>query len=58
LSFVVDWLNENKNENGKWDMSAAVKDGLYFPLSDSWRTAELRELDCTFWIEKIIAALE
>jgi len=58
LSFVIDWLNENRNENGKWDMSAVVKDGLYFPLSDSWRTAEMRELDCTYWIEMIKAALE
>ena len=22
LSFVVDWLNENRNENGKWDMGS------------------------------------
>ena len=45
-------------KNGKWDMSAVVKDGLYFPLSDSWKTSELRELDCTYWIEKIKAALK
>jgi len=54
LQFVVDWLNENKNANGKWDMGAVVKDGSCFPLSDSWRTAELREHDCTYRIEKII----
>jgi hypothetical protein len=58
LRFVVDWLNANKNTNGKWDMGAAVKDGTCFPLSDSWRTAELRERDCTYRIENIIRALE
>ena len=58
LKFIVEWLNKNKNENGKWDMGANVKDGTYFPLSDSWRTAELREKDCTYRIEKIILALE
>ena len=39
-------------------MGAGVKDGIYFPLSDSWRTAESREKDCTYRIEKIILALE
>lgn len=47
LKPVVDWLKANRNANGKWDMGAGVKDGTYFPLSDSWRTAELRESDCT-----------
>ena len=58
LKFVVEWLNKNRNANGKWDMGAIVKDGTYFPLSDSWRTTELREMDCTYRIEKIISALE
>ena len=58
LRFVVEWLNDNKNANGKWDMGANVKDGTYFPLSDSWRTAESREKDCTYRIEKIISALK
>ena len=26
LRIVIDWLTENKNSDGKWDMSAAVKD--------------------------------
>jgi len=58
LRFVVEWLNDNKNANGKWDMGADVKDGTYFPLSDSWRSLELREKDCTYRIEKIISAIE
>lgn len=58
LGFVVQWLNDNKNAKGKWDMGTTVKDGVYFPMSDSWRTSELRENDCSYRIEKIISALE
>ena len=57
LKFVVDWLNKNK-QDGRWDMGAAVKDGTCFPLSDSWRTIELRIKDCTYRIENIISLLE
>ncbi len=58
LRFIVEWLNDNKNANGKWDMGATVKDGVYFPLCDSWRTSELRENDCTYRIDRIISALK
>jgi len=58
LKPVVDWLNANRNANGRWDMGAGVKDGTCFPLSDSWRTTESRENDCTYRIEKIISSLE
>lgn len=54
LDFVVDWLNDNRNENGKWDMGKIVSDKMYFPLSDSWRTTEMREADCTERITKLI----
>lgn len=57
LQFVVDWLNENRNENGKWDMGKTVNDKVYFPLSDDWRKSEIREADCTERIEKILAKL-
>ena len=58
LKPVVNWLNANRNANGKWDMGAGVKDGTCFPLSDSWRTSESRENDCTYRIERIISSLE
>ncbi|TCL57157.1 hypothetical protein EDD76_10919 [Kineothrix alysoides] len=51
LQFVLDWLEANKNQNGKWDMGSAVNDKVYFPLSDDWRKRETREADCT---ERII----
>lgn len=47
LGFVIDWLNDNRNENGKWDMGKSVNDKIYFPLSDDWRKKEIREADCT-----------
>lgn len=57
LDFVVDWLNDNRNENGNWDMGKAVNDKLYFPLSDDWRKKETREADCTECIEKLMSEL-
>ena len=57
LSFVVTWLEENKDENGQWDLGTKAKDNLYFPLSDSWRNAECRKKDCTEKINAIINKL-
>ena len=54
LYFVVDWLNGCKNERGVWDMGAKAKDGIYFPLSDSWRSKTAREADCTYRVQKLI----
>ncbi|MCL2461086.1 MAG: hypothetical protein FWF44_00335 [Defluviitaleaceae bacterium] len=47
LGFAVDWLMANRDENGRWDMGPKANDGVYFPLSDSWRKAEERVADCT-----------
>ncbi len=55
LGFVMDWLEDNKNENGQWDLGAQAKDNLHFPLSNSWRKASDRIMDCTYRIKKIIA---
>lgn len=57
LAFVIDWLMENRNENGKWDLGKAAKDGVYFPLSDDWRRKETREADCTERIERLLNKL-
>jgi hypothetical protein len=57
LSFVVQWLMSNKNENGMWDMGSKVNDKIYFPLSDTWRKAKYRVADCTYKIEKLINKL-
>lgn len=57
FKFVADWLNDNKNGNGNWDMGKTVNDKLYFPLSDDWRKKEIREADCTERITKLISEL-
>lgn len=57
LMFVVDWLNINKEYEGYWDMGATVKDGIRFPLSDSWRKRELRIKDCTYRISNLINSI-
>ncbi|WMC91459.1 hypothetical protein [Kineothrix sp. MB12-C1] len=57
IRFVINWLNDNKNENGKWDMGKNVNDKVYFPLSDNWRKKEMREADCTERISNLISKL-
>ncbi|MDF2885359.1 MAG: hypothetical protein K0R54_5932 [Clostridiaceae bacterium] len=57
LKFVTDWLNQNKNSDGMWDMTSSVKDHVYFPLSDSWRDKNTRISDCTYRIKKLIETL-
>ena len=57
LKFVIPWLEQNRDTNGQWDLGTKVKDGIYFPLSDSWRKEEDRKADCTYRIESIINKL-
>ena len=57
LRFVADWLIENKNINGKWDMGKTVNDKVYFPLSDDWRKQQTRETDCTERIDALLRDL-
>jgi len=57
LSFIADWIEANRNENGKWDLGKDAKDGVYFPLSDDWRKRETREADCTERIERLLEKL-
>lgn len=58
LGFVAKWILGNRDADGMWDMGALVKDGIHFPLSDSWRKSEDRRRDCTERIEKLLKALE
>ncbi len=58
LSFAVKWLNNNKEKDGLWDMSSEAKDGINFPLSDSWRSKDDRITDCTYRIENLIRKLQ
>jgi hypothetical protein len=47
LNFIVNWLKQNMIEKNKWDMGKDSKDGINYPLSDSWKTEENRVNDCT-----------
>lgn len=58
LGFVADWLEEHRDENGQWDLGPKAKDNLYFPLSDSWRSAESRRADCTERVSGILNKLK
>ena len=57
MGFAVDWLADNRSPDGRWDMGAIAKDGVYLPLSDNWRSAETRIADCTERIERLLARL-
>jgi hypothetical protein len=54
LKFITKWLKENMIKNNKWDMGKESKDGINFPLSDSWKTEENRIKDCTYRINKLL----
>lgn len=54
LQFAADWLSANRDETGRWDFGPKANDGIYFPLSDSWRKVEDRKKDCT---ERVVAFL-
>lgn len=57
LGFAAEWLEANRSDPGAWDMGARVKDGVYFPLSDDWRSASRREADCTARVLRILGRL-
>ena len=54
LKFVNKWLIENMIKNDEWDMGRESKDGIYFPLSDSWETEKNRIMDCTYRINNLL----
>ena len=47
LDFAAAFLRMSAAPDGTWDFGPAAKDGVFFPLADSWRTADLRKADCT-----------
>lgn len=54
LGFALDWIEQNRSKEGTWDLGSKAKDSIYLPLSDSWRSAETRISDCTYWVKRII----
>lgn len=57
MGFVAGWLASNRDEDGQWDLGAGAKDGVCFPLSDSWRSEACRKADCTERINKLLQKL-
>jgi len=57
LDFIVKWLNKNKLKDNMWDLGKNAKDGINFPLSDSWKTEENRIKDCTYRINKLLETI-
>ncbi len=57
LGFVARWIEDNRMENGAWDMGAKARDGVCFPLSENWRSAETRVKDCTERLSALMRAL-
>jgi hypothetical protein len=58
LSFVVNWLENNKDKNGQWDLGKKTNDNVNFPLSDSWKNDNDRKADCTEKLAIIIQNLK
>jgi hypothetical protein len=54
LDFIKNWLNKNMINENEWDMGKEAKDGINFPLSDSWKKEENRIKDCTYRIKKLM----
>jgi hypothetical protein len=54
LKFAAEWLEQKREQDGQWDMGTSVKDFIHFPLSDSWRSSEVRKCDCTYRISKLL----
>lgn len=54
LAFVIKWLKKNMIRENEWNMGKESKDGINFPLSDSWRNDEDRIRDCTYRINKLL----
>lgn len=57
LKHVAEWLINNRGNDGLWDMGAVVKDGIHFPLSESWRDPADRKADCTYRVSRILEQL-
>ncbi|ERI95029.1 hypothetical protein HMPREF1982_00515 [Clostridiales bacterium oral taxon 876 str. F0540] len=58
LMFVKNWLQENRQKEGSWDMGAESKNNIYLPLSDSWCKIEMRREDCTYRVNSLLKKLE
>ncbi len=57
FAYVVQWLLDNMEQDGFWDMGASARDGIQYPMSNSWRKSINRKLDCTVRVCSILSRL-
>lgn len=58
LRQAADWLWEQLDRDGLWDLGSPGRDYRHLPLSDSWRSRLARQQDCTVRILALIARLQ
>ena len=58
LNHIINWLKDNMVGDNIWDLGKDLKDGVHFPLSDSWNKDEIRVNDCSYRINKLIKKME
>lgn len=44
---LLNWLWQERSEDGDWDFGAAARRDLAFPLSENWKNATDRKIDCS-----------
>ena len=54
LAFAAAWLYLTADADVQWDFGSKASDKLYFPLSDSWRSAAIRKADCTARVRRFL----
>lgn len=51
---AVEWLWNQKDDQGLWDFSPRARSSVYFPLSESWRNMLDRKIDCSIRILSLL----
>jgi|TARA_Y100000310_G_scaffold336490_1_gene421163 hypothetical protein len=44
---AIEWIWQQRDENGLWDFGRKTPKGHYFPLSDNWKKGTNRVIDCS-----------
>ncbi|HAL74298.1 MAG TPA: hypothetical protein DCM45_04285 [Clostridiales bacterium] len=58
LRHAADWLWEQLDRDGFWDLGTPGRDNRHLPLSESWRSRLARQKDCTVRILALVTRLQ
>jgi hypothetical protein len=58
LRHAEDWLWEQLDSDGFWDLGSPGRDNRHLPLSESWRSKFARQQDCTVRILALMTRLQ